>query len=104
MRNENTVLVFNMDAEKPHLQLHSFSEQTIPEKLNGESGFHIYHVRLLTELILDQLKENGDYDLTEEDIEAMAESACYGDGRNGYLGGFVRLDKKAVADIYRLAL
>lgn len=72
MRNENTVLVFNMDAEKPHLQLHSFSEQTIPEKLNGESGFHIYHVRLLTELILDQLKENGDYDLTEEDIEAIA--------------------------------
>ena len=40
----------------------------------------------------------------EEDIEAMAESACYGDGRDGYLGGFVRLDKKAVADIYRLAL
>ena len=41
---------------------------------------------------------------TEEDIEAMAQSACYGDGRGGYLGGFVKLDKQAVADIYRLAL
>ena len=40
----------------------------------------------------------------EEDIEAMAQSACYGDGRGGYLGGFVKLDKQAVEAIYRLAL
>ena len=40
----------------------------------------------------------------EKDIEAMAHTACYGDGRNGFIGGFVRLDEKAVADIYRLAL
>ena len=40
----------------------------------------------------------------EKDIDAMAHTACYGDGRNGFIGGFVRLDEKAVADIYRLAL
>jgi hypothetical protein len=28
----------------------------------------------------------------EEDIEAMAQVACYGDGRDGSLGGFVKLN------------
>ena len=40
----------------------------------------------------------------EEDIESMAHTACYGDGRSGKIGGFVRLDQKMVEDIYRLAL
>ncbi len=39
----------------------------------------------------------------EEDIPAMAESACYGDGRDGYIGGFVKLGKDDVMNIYRLA-
>ena len=29
----------------------------------------------------------------EEDIEKMAEVACYGDGRDGYVYGFVNLNK-----------
>ncbi len=40
----------------------------------------------------------------EEDIERMAESACYGDGRDGYIGGFVKLGKQDVMNIYRLML
>ena len=40
----------------------------------------------------------------EEDIEKMAHSACCGDGRGGYLGGFVKLGEEDVANIYRLML
>lgn len=40
----------------------------------------------------------------EEDIEKMAHLACYGDVRQGYIGGFVKLDEKDVANIYRLML
>ncbi len=37
-----------------------------------------------------------------EDIEVLAHTACYGDGRNGTLGGFVQLSQKDVENIYRL--
>lgn len=40
----------------------------------------------------------------EEDIERMAHTACYGDGRKGTIGNFVKLGEKDVADIYRLML
>lgn len=40
----------------------------------------------------------------EEDIPAMAEKCCYGDGRSGYVGGFVKLGKEDVENVYRLAL
>lgn len=38
----------------------------------------------------------------EEDIEKIAHTACYGDGRKGAIGGFVKLDENDVANIYRL--
>lgn len=40
----------------------------------------------------------------EEDIEKMAHSACFGDVREGTLGGFVELHQKDVENIYRLML
>ena len=40
----------------------------------------------------------------EEDIESMAKAACYGDGRGGTIGNFVKLSKKDVESIYRLML
>ena len=40
----------------------------------------------------------------EEDIEKMAHSACWGDGRQGKLGGFVSLSQQDVENIYRLML
>jgi len=40
----------------------------------------------------------------EEDIEKMAHSACHGDARTGFLGGFVQLNQKDVENIYRLML
>lgn len=40
----------------------------------------------------------------ETDIEKLAHTACYGDGRPGTLGGFVALNEEDVANIYRLML
>ena len=40
----------------------------------------------------------------EEDIERMAHTACYGNGRSGSIGGFVSLNQKDVEAIYRLML
>lgn len=40
----------------------------------------------------------------EKDIEKMAHTACYGDGRQGTIGGFAKLNENDVANIYRLML
>jgi alcohol dehydrogenase YqhD (iron-dependent ADH family) len=40
----------------------------------------------------------------EEDIEKMAYTACHGDVRQGTIGGFAKLNKEDVANIYRLML
>ena len=40
----------------------------------------------------------------EEDIEKMAHSACYGNGRQGTIGGFVELNQQDIENIYRLML
>jgi alcohol dehydrogenase len=47
------------------------------------------------------LKELG---AKEEDIESMAQTACYGDGRDGIIGNYVALAKKDVINIYRMML
>lgn len=40
----------------------------------------------------------------EEDIQAMAEKCCYGDGGSGTVGSYVELKQEDVENIYRLAL
>jgi len=40
----------------------------------------------------------------EEDIPYLAHTACYGNGEGGTMGGFVSLNEKDVAAIYRLML
>jgi alcohol dehydrogenase YqhD (iron-dependent ADH family) len=47
------------------------------------------------------LKELG---AKPEDIEKMAHTATYGNGREGTIGGFVKLNENEVANIYRLML
>ena len=38
----------------------------------------------------------------EEDISTLAQNLCYGNGRNGKIGGFVTLDKSDCEEIYRM--
>ena len=57
----NPLLVINFENEVYNLETQYFSSDNIPDILNGESGFHIYHVRMLTELILTKLRDDGLY-------------------------------------------
>lgn len=72
MATQNAVLQCEMINENYALQLVWLDDKTIPETLNGESGFHVYHVRMLSELILKQLQKQGAYPITDEDIEAIS--------------------------------
>lgn len=79
MQSENKILVLDSKENANTLQLVTLSENSIPEELNGESGFHIYHVRMLTELLLIQLKETGCYSLSDEQINAISAASSLHD-------------------------
>ena len=72
VQKENKVLILNTTDGIDIPEIINVSDNSIPEMLNGESGFHIYHVRMLTELILNQLKEEGHVHLTDEEIEDIS--------------------------------
>lgn len=79
MPSENAVLVWESEREDKRVTLRFVDETNIPETLNGESGFHIYHVRMLTELILAQLKKQGACDLSDDDVKNIAIAASLHD-------------------------
>ncbi len=73
MASINPVLVLNAEGENQVLEIVDIASDNIPEMLNGEAGFHIYHVRMLTELMLRELNHVTDkYALSEEDIQYMS--------------------------------
>ena len=79
MANKNAVLHWQNNNEQNTVELKWIDESSIPEELNGESGFHIYHVRMLTELILKQLQKQGDCLLSGEEVEAISIAASLHD-------------------------
>ena len=40
----------------------------------------------------------------EEDIPVLVKNLCYGDGRTGTISGFVTLDEKDCAEIYKMMI
>lgn len=73
------LLMENVD-DTPKIRMISVEEAEIPETMNGESGFHIFHVCKLTELILCQLLEkNSSIALSEEDVQAISVAASLHD-------------------------
>ena len=79
MSNKGAVLCLSQTEDGQKLKLEIIDENNIPEALNGESGFHIFHVRMLTELILHELKKQSCYSLTDNDIEAISIAASLHD-------------------------
>ena len=72
MLDKSAVLHWEKINETQSIKLEWLDDNNIPETLNGESGFHIYHVQMLTNLILKQLKKQGEISLSDEDIEAIS--------------------------------
>ena len=79
MAEGNAVLVLEQHDDKKSIALQMITENTIPETFNGESGFHIYHVRMLTELILRELNNVVAYPISDEDIERISIAASLHD-------------------------
>lgn len=79
MQDENNILIFDSSEDVNTLSLVSLDENSIPEELNGESGFHIYHVCVLAKLILKQLNEDKYYSLTEDQINDISAAASLHD-------------------------
>lgn len=70
---ENPILLMDLENPSHRLSIQWISEDSIPESINSEQGFHIYHVRMLTELILRQLSDTVPrYSLSEEEIRNIA--------------------------------
>ncbi|MBO4460682.1 MAG: iron-containing alcohol dehydrogenase [Clostridiales bacterium] len=46
----------------------------------------------------------GELGGNEQDIDKLAHTACYGNGRDGYLRGFVELNEDDIKQIYRLMI
>ena len=72
-------MVFSPAEDANFVRLVTIDEQNIPDVLNGESGFHVYHVRMLTELILRHLQKTGKYGLTDEDVANISAAAAVHD-------------------------
>lgn len=73
MSQAHPVLVLEERDGRAVIELRDVTDETIPETINGESGFHIYHVRMLTELILRQLnKIRGGQFLSEAQISNLS--------------------------------
>ena len=73
MSLKNSVLVMEQADGVDRLRLITVDPDAIPELINGEHGFHIYHVRMLTEMILRQLKKNDpSFSLTDEEIVSIS--------------------------------
>lgn len=79
MKAGNDVLVFNPEEHADFIRIVTIDEENIPEQLNGESGFHVYHVRMLTELILRRIQKMGKYALSDQDIENISAAAAVHD-------------------------
>ena len=68
MASVNPVLVVNTETDNHFFEIVDIASDNIPQELNGETGFHIYHVRMLTELMLREICKLSDkYSLSDED-------------------------------------
>lgn len=76
----NAVLVMDWDDTVHKLHIKYIHEDQVPERFNGESGLHIYHVRMLTEELLREFseKDNG-ISFSEEEIQMMSIAASLHD-------------------------
>lgn len=73
------ILVFDPGEDVNFVRLITIEEENIPAQLNGESGFHIYHVRMMTELMLRYLRQTEGYALSDQQIEDISVAATVHD-------------------------
>ncbi len=74
------ILVLYKENELYKLKTQYVSEDTVQESMNGESGYHIYHVKMITELLLRELNAYKPQSaLSEEEISAISAASALHD-------------------------
>ena len=67
------ILVLDSRNDSNELKIEYLAEDIEERELNGESVYHIYHVRMITEFLLRELSTyKSEFSLSEEDIIAIA--------------------------------
>ena len=69
-----SILLYYQENELHKLKIFEISDDCIGDLMNGESGYHICHVKMITDLLLREfLRESGSkISLSEEDICAIS--------------------------------
>ena len=63
------IIFHSLEKDLHKLKIQDVSDDILTGTINGESGYHIYHVKMITELLLRELKaSNPDLALSDEDI------------------------------------
>lgn len=71
--HENPILVLDTADGLNKLKIEYLTEDATEKELNGESSYHIYHVRMITELLLQELSASEDFiDFSCKDISLIA--------------------------------
>lgn len=91
-RVSNTLMLFIKQKELSHMVMEQFKEREnentlmteilshIVETRNGESGLHVLHIRMLTEIILQKLLEKtNQYPISKQDIPIICNAASFHD-------------------------
>lgn len=87
----NTIILFSKQKELTHMVTNQIMEKENDNKLmieilsnivefrNGESGLHVLHIRMLTEIFLKWLIEHGNYGISQEDIYLICNASALHD-------------------------
>ena len=77
---EIPILVLDTEKQPHELKIQYVSAGSIGQVMNGESGYHIYHVQMLTEHLLRELSDTKpELALSEEDIKIVSVAASLHD-------------------------
>lgn len=83
---QDPILILDNVEDSSCLKIEYIGEDSAYNEFNGESVFHIYHVRMITEHLLRELRESGGKlgaDLSEEEISAISIASSLHDiGKN----------------------
>ena len=74
------ILTYDTGNDTNELKIEYIADDFEEKELNGESGYHIYHVRMITEFLLRELcTYKPDLSMPEEDIVAIAMASALHD-------------------------
>ncbi len=80
------ILEFYIEDNINKIRIKYVSDEDISGVMNGESGFHIFHVRMITEFLLRELSTfKPEYALGENDISAIATASALHDIGKGQI-------------------